>query len=141
MNFGKVLKEIRLANDDSIRGLGEKIDIVFSFIDKVEKGIAPPSEKLYEGVIKVYPLHKKRLSIEYTKDKLPQSILNELNINNTTEDYLDRILIILQMLDVEEQKSILTNIVERVEYNALKKGTAGEIKDLLDEIREKIEEL
>ena len=37
MSFGKTLKRIRLKHKDSLRGLAKKIDLHFTFIDKVEK--------------------------------------------------------------------------------------------------------
>ena len=141
ISFGKILKEVRLNNGDSIRGLGEKINVVFSFIDKVEKGIAQPSEKLYDGVIKVYPLYRRKFTLEYVKTKLPQSALDELNINDISEDSLDRILILLELLEKDEKKLILNNIVEKVELKAYQNGTLETLKNLLDEIKEKIEEL
>jgi len=36
MSFGKTLKRIRLKHKDSLRGLAKKIDLHFTFIDKVE---------------------------------------------------------------------------------------------------------
>lgn len=45
MSFGKTLKRIRLKHKDSLRGLA-KIDLHFTFIDKVEKGTAPISKIL-----------------------------------------------------------------------------------------------
>ena len=44
MSFGKTLKRIRLKHKDSLRGLAKKIDLHFTFIDKVEKGTAPISK-------------------------------------------------------------------------------------------------
>ena len=46
MSFGKFLKEIRLKNKDSLRSLAEKMELHFTFIDKIEKGTAPISEIL-----------------------------------------------------------------------------------------------
>ena len=55
MSFGKTLKRIRLKHKDSLRGLAKKIDLHFTFIDKVEKGTAPISKNFIENVIAVYP--------------------------------------------------------------------------------------
>ena len=48
MSFGKTLKRIRLKHKDSLRGLAKKIDLHFTFIDKVEKGTAPISKNFIE---------------------------------------------------------------------------------------------
>ena len=55
MSFGKTLKRIRLKHKDSLRGLAKKIDLHFTFIDKVEKGTAPISKNFIENVVAVYP--------------------------------------------------------------------------------------
>ena len=51
MSFGKTFKEIRLKNNDSLRGLGEKIDISFSYIDQIEKGLRPINKDILEKFI------------------------------------------------------------------------------------------
>ena len=33
--FGEILKEVRINNGDSFRSLADKIDIIFSYIDKL----------------------------------------------------------------------------------------------------------
>lgn len=59
MSFGIVLKNVRKQNGDSLRGLADKINLAFTFIDKVEKGLNPPSENMITRLLKVYPLQKK----------------------------------------------------------------------------------
>ncbi len=51
MSFGTTLKKIRLKHKDSLRGLAKKINLHFTFIDKVEKGTAPISNNFIERVI------------------------------------------------------------------------------------------
>ena len=53
MSFGEVLKEIRLKHKDSLRGLAEKIELHFTFIDKIEKGTAPISKTFIEKIVAV----------------------------------------------------------------------------------------
>lgn len=77
MSFGKLLKEIRLANKDSLRSLAEKMDIHFTFIDKIEKETSPVSKTFIEKIVLVYPNEKTRLSKEYLKEILPQALQNE----------------------------------------------------------------
>ena len=89
MSFGSTLKEIRLRRGDSLRKLADKINLPFTFINRVEKGINPPSETMIEGLLKVYPLEKKILSKAYSEEKLPDKVLKELDFDNITEDFLD----------------------------------------------------
>ena len=141
MSFGQTLKEIRTANGDSLRGLAEKSGIFFTFIDKVEKGKSVPSETMIEGLFIGYPLYKKRLSIEYCKAKLPNSILRELNFDDITEDFLDSILGLVKTLDTNEQKNILNLIIEKIEYMSFKNGHYDEVKEMISEAKDKIKEL
>lgn len=141
MSFGQTLKEIRIANGDSLRGLAEKSGIFFTFIDKVEKGKSVPSETMIEGLFKVYPLYRRRLSIEYCKAKLPNSILKELNFDDIAEDFLDNILGLVKTLDTSEQKNILNLIIEKIEYMSFKNGHYDEVKEMINEAKDKINEL
>ena len=59
-------------NKDSLRGLAKKINLHFTFIDKVEKGTAPISNNFIERVIEVYPDEEKTLKKEYLKENLPK---------------------------------------------------------------------
>lgn len=74
MAFGEIFKEIRLKNNDSLRGLGEKIDISFSYIDQIEKGLRPINKDILEKFIKVYPLYKKQLEKAYLDEIMPESL-------------------------------------------------------------------
>ena len=122
MSFGIVLKNVRKQNGDSLRGLADKINLAFTFIDKVEKGLNPPSENMITRLLKVYPLQKKILSKAYAENELPEDVLKELNFGNITEDFLDSILGLVKTLDTEEQKNILNTILERIEYMSFKSG-------------------
>ena len=77
MSFGKTLKRIRLKHKDSLRGLAKKIDLHFTFIDKVEKGTAPISKNFIENVIAVYPDEREILKKEYLKETLPNVFQKE----------------------------------------------------------------
>lgn len=77
MSFGKLLKEIRLKNKDSLRSLAEKMELHFTFIDKIEKETAPISKTFIEKIILVYPEEKTKLTKEYLKEILPQTLQNE----------------------------------------------------------------
>lgn len=141
MKFGVVLKNVRKQNGDSLRGLADKIDLAFTFIDKVEKGLNPPSENMIIRLLKVYPLQKKILSKAYAEDELPEDVLKELNFGDITEDFLDSILGLVKTLDTEEQKNILNIILERIEYMSFKSGHYDKVKEMIDEAKGKINEL
>ena len=72
MSFGTTLKKIRLKHKDSLRSLAKKINLHFTFVDKVEKGTAPISNNFIERVIEVYPDEEKTLKKEYLKENLPK---------------------------------------------------------------------
>ena len=74
MNFGQTLKEIRIKNGDSLRKLSEKTDIVFTYIDRLEKGTVPLNKNLLEKTIKAYPLYKKQLEKAYLDEIMPESL-------------------------------------------------------------------
>lgn len=77
MSFGKFLKEIRLKNKDSLRSLAEKMELHFTFIDKIEKGTAPISKTFIEKIVDIYPEEKSKLKKEYLKEILPKMFQNE----------------------------------------------------------------
>ena len=141
MSFGIVLKNVRKQNGDSLRGLADKINLAFTFIDKVEKGLNPPSENMITRLLKVYPLQKKILSKAYAENELPEDVLKELNFGNIPEDFLDSILGLVKTLDTEEQKNILNTILERIEYMSFKSGNYDKVKEMINEAKEKINEL
>ena len=141
MSFGIVLKNVRKQNGDSLRGLADKINLAFTFIDKVEKGLNPPSENMITRLLKVYPLQKKILSKAYAENELPEDVLKELNFGNITEDFLDSILGLVKTLNTEEQKNILNTILERIEYMSFKSGNYDKVKEMINEAKEKINEL
>lgn len=141
MSFGNILKEIRLRHGDSLRKLADKIGLPFTFINRVEKGMNPPSETMIEGLLKVYPLDKKILSKTYSEEKLPDNVLKELDFDNITEDFLDSILGLVKTLDADEQKNILNLILEKIEYMSFKSGNYDEVKGMIDEAKKKINEL
>jgi len=79
MSFGTTLKKIRLKHKDSLRGLAKKINLHFTFVDKVEKGTAPISNNFIERIVEVYPDEEKILKKEYLKENLPKVFSKDLN--------------------------------------------------------------
>jgi len=76
MAFGEILREIRMKNGDSLRKLAEKTDIVFTYIDRLEKGTVPINKNLLEKFINAYPLYKKEFEKAYLDEVMPDSLKN-----------------------------------------------------------------
>lgn len=141
MKFGEILKEIRIKHGDSLRGLGEKIDNNFSYIDKVEKGVTPISRNLFEKLLKTYPLDKKRLMKAYCDELLPDDVKEYIMPKEQKENFLGDLFELVKLMDKEQQKIIILNIIERLEYLSLKDGKFELIKDILEQAKEKTEKL
>ncbi len=86
-SFGEILKEIRIKNGDTFRSLAEKIDISFSYIDKVEKGLRPINKEMFSNLLRVYPFDKKRLIDAYTLEVFPENAIKELKLLKDINDY------------------------------------------------------
>lgn len=139
MSFGRVLREIRTENEDSLRKLAEKTGINFTKINKIELGDIAIAEDTLNKFIEVYPLYKNKLVEAYIKDKLPKKVYNMLiNGENKTKIIYDAI---FKGLEVSEQKEILNNIYEKLVYFSVKKNNYEKRKEQLDKIKKAIEEL
>nr|WP_310787960.1 helix-turn-helix transcriptional regulator [Fusobacterium nucleatum] len=138
MSFGEILKEIRKENGESLRRLAEKIDIAFSYIDRIEKNKNPISKNVFEKILKIYPLHKEKLMKAYMEDTLPDEILKNIGLK-IENDFLDNMKDVVKMLDKESQKMAFLYIIERLEYTSLKNGTYDKIKTMLDKVKERVE--
>lgn len=80
--FGEVLKEIRKTRGDTLQGLADKIDVVFTYIDKIEKGLRPINKDILEKLIKQYPLNKTTLEKAYLNEVLPDISKSDPRILN-----------------------------------------------------------
>lgn len=139
MSFGRVLREIRTQNEDSLRKLAEKTGLNFTKINKIELGDIAIAEDTLNKFIEVYPLYKNKLVEAYIKDKLPKKVYNMLiNGENKTKIIYDAI---FKGLEVSEQKEILNNIYEKLVYFSVKKNNYEKRKEQLDKIKKAIEEL
>ena len=139
--FGEILKEVRIKNGDSFRSLADKIDIIFSYIDKVEKGVRPINKEMFSRLLKVYPLDKKKLMVAYTFEVFPENAIKDLDLLKDTNDYefIDKFL--FENLTDEEKKSLLKNMFDRLEVDCYKKGTYEKNKEKLELIKSKIDKL
>lgn len=139
--FGEILKEIRIKNGDTFRSLAEKIDISFSYIDKVEKGLRPINKEMFSNLLRVYPFDKKRLIDAYTLEVFPENAIKELKLLKDTNDYEYIYEFLFNNLTDIEKKNLLKNMFERLEVELFKKGTYENNKGKLNIIKSKIDNL
>ncbi len=139
--FGEILKEIRIKNNDSFRSLAEKIDISFSYIDKVEKGLRPINKEMFSNLLRVYPFDKKRLIDAYTLEVFPENAIKELKLLKDTNDYEYIYEFLFNNLTDIEKKNLLKNMFDRLEVELFKKGTYENNKEKLNIIKSKIDNL
>lgn len=139
--FGEILKEVRIKNGDTFRSLAEKIDISFSYIDKVEKGLRPINKEMFSNLLRVYPFDKKRLIEAYTLEVFPENAIKELKLLKDTNDYEYIYEFLFNNLTDIEKKNLLKNMFERLEVELFKKGTYENNKEKLNIIKSKIDNL
>ena len=139
--FGEILKEVRNKNRDSFRSLAKKIDISFSYIDKVEKGGRPINKEMFSRLLNVYPLDKKKLMVAYTLEVFPENAIKDLKLLNDTNDYEYIYKFLFENLTDEEKKSLLKNMYDRLEIDCYKKGAYENNKEKLNLIKSKIDNL
>lgn len=141
MSFGEVLKEIRIKNGDSLRRLGEKADIFFTRIDKIEKNINNVNKEILEKLLEAYPNlnDKKRLLMAYVNDLLPKNTENLLfnDINEVDNFYLN----FLKALSIEERKNIYNSVLEKIEFFSLKNGNYKKKKSEIEKVKNIINNL
>ena len=118
MTFGKILKEIRLENGDSLQRLAEKTNIVFTYIDKIEKGTRPINKENLEKFIKVYPLYKKKFEKAYLDEIMPESLKD--GVFNIDEQKVDTI--ILPVYGKASAGNGYINLEQEIYYFPIKKG-------------------
>ena len=140
-SFGEILKEIRIKNGDTFRSLAEKIDISFSYIDKVEKGLRPINKEMFSNLLRVYPFDKKRLIDAYTLEVFPENAIKELKLLKDTNDYEYIYEFLFNNLNDVEKKNLLKNMFDRLEVELFKKGTYENNKEKLNIIKSKIDNL
>lgn len=143
MRFVEVLKKIRTQQRDSLRALSGKTGIYFTYIDKIEKSEKPINIEILEKLVKEYPLQKKELIKAYVNETIPDFVIEEIKnpyINNENI-MIELYNIFLEKLDIKELKDILRMVIERLEILSFRKGTLEEDKNILDEIKEKIDKI
>jgi lexA repressor len=128
MAFGEIFKEIRLKNNDSLRGLGEKIDISFSYIDQIEKGLRPINKDILEKIIKVYPLYKRQLEKAYLDEIMPESLKD--STFNMEEQKVNTV--ILPVYGKASAGNGYINLDQEIYYFPIKKGNFSDRSFLVE---------
>ena len=118
MTFGKILKEIRLKNGDSLQRLAEKTEIVFTYIDKIEKGTRPINKDNLEKFIKVYPLYKKQFEKAYLDEIMQESLKG--STFNMEEQKVNTV--ILPVYGKASAGNGYINLDQEIYYFPIKKG-------------------
>lgn len=129
MEFSKLLRKIRTHNKDSYRKLGEKTGIIFSYFDKIERGVSPASQKVLEALIKVYPENKEELIDSYCETLLPafvyDTLTDKLSSTKPIKVYSNKVKVyqtesntdgILQQVKFEEMDTIMIKIDSKNEF-------------------------
>ncbi|WP_405347983.1 XRE family transcriptional regulator [Fusobacterium animalis] len=128
MAFGEIFKEIRLKNNDSLRGLGEKIDMSFSYIDQIEKGLRPINKDILEKFIKVYPLYKRQLEKAYLDEIMPESLKG--STFNMEEQKVNTV--ILPVYGKASAGNGYINLDQEIYYFPIKKGNFSDRSFLVE---------
>jgi len=138
--FGEILKEIRNNHNDSLRKLGEKTGILFTYISKIENGTRSPSKDFVSKIVKIYPLDKRKLLQAYLTDLLPNDETMKLfkDDENSVKDIHD---ILFAKVSAEYKKLFLNMLIQRIEVESYEKGKLQEDKKEIEEIKKLIKEL
>ena len=148
MRFGELLKKIRTDNRMSLRDLGKSLDVSFTFVDKIEKGVSPVSKNFLEKVLNYFTLNKKELVEAYIQEYVPAVVLEELKkkdevvvqaIKNLDSQVVFEFF--FKNLDTQERKELLTELIEKFEYKSYKEGTLEKNREKIEIIKEKIKNL
>nr|DAV08147.1 MAG TPA: Repressor protein CI [Caudoviricetes sp.] len=118
MSFGEILREIRMKNGDSLRKLAEKTDIVFTYIDRLEKGTVPINKNLLEKFIKAYPLYKKQFEKAYLDEIMPETLKG--STFNMEEQKVNTV--ILPVYGKASAGNGYINLDQEIYYFPIKKG-------------------
>lgn len=128
MAFGEILKEIRLKNGDSLQRLAEKTEIVFTYIDKIEKGTRPINKDNLEKFIKTYPLYKKQFEKAYLDEIMPESLKG--STFNMEEQKVNTV--ILPVYGKASAGNGYINLDQEIYYFPIKKGNFSDRSFLVE---------
>jgi transcriptional regulator with XRE-family HTH domain len=78
-NFGLILKELRQREGLSIKNLGSKLDINYSYISKIENDHSIPSEDFIGKIAELFDYDKEELMLR--AGKIPDDIVDIIKQN------------------------------------------------------------
>jgi len=137
--LGITLKKLRESRNLTIAELATKAGLGRGTIGDIETGKNKSTIATVDTLSKALGLNKKERE-QIFASMLPRDIGKRL-LGDDSDEFLDGLLELLKLVEVEEQKSILNLITEKVEYLSLKNGNYKQVKGLINEVKEKIEEL
>lgn len=143
--FREVLKKIREEKGDSVRSLGEKTEVHFTYISNIERGARPINKDVLSKIIKVYPDKEKELTQAYLEEVLPEGIAEKVFKDNKfllTEGNDEALLnYLISESTTENRKAVLELMILQREVEARKNGTYEDKKAELEAIKKEIEKL
>lgn len=136
--LGRTLKKMRENRNYTIVELAKKAGLGKGTIGDIETGKSRSTINTVDIIAKTLELnHEERKEIFFSM--LPKDIKRKQKTSE--EEFYDFLFEFLKKMNISEQKLILNTVVEKLEHIILKNNTYDENKDLLEEIKEKIEEL
>lgn len=143
--FREILKKIREEKGDSVRSLGEKSEVHFTYISNIERGARPINKDVLSKIIKVYPDKERELTQAYLEEVLPESIVKKVLKDKKflLKDGRDEDLVnyLYSEATPENRKAVLELMILQREVEARKNGTYEERKKELETIKKEIEKL
>ena len=137
--LGITLKKLRESRNLTIAELATKAGLGRGTIGDIETGKNKSTIATVDTLSRALGLNKRERE-QLFASMLPKDIGNRL-LGDESDEFLDGLLELLKLVEVDEQKSILNLITEKVEYLSLKNGNYKAVKGLIEEVKEKIEEL
>lgn len=137
--LGITLKKLRESRNLTIAELATKAGLGRGTIGDIETGKNKSTIATVDTLSRALGLNKRERE-QLFASMLPKDIGNRL-LGDDSDEFLDGLLELLKLVEVDEQKSILNLITEKVEYLSLKNGNYKAVKGLIEEVKEKIEKL
>ena len=137
--LGITLKKLRESRNLTIAELAVKAGLGRGTIGDIETGKNKSTIATVDTLSKALGLNKKERE-QIFASMLPKDIGKKL-LGDHSDEFLDGLLELFKLVEVEEQKSILSLITEKVEYLSLKNGNYKQVEGLIKEVKEKIDEL
>ena len=137
--LGITLKKLRESRNLTITELATKAGLGRGTIGDIETGKNKSTIATVDTLSKALGLNKKERE-QIFASMLPKDIGKRL-LGDYSDEFLDGLLELLKLVEVEEQKNILNLITEKVEYLSLKNGNYKQVEGLIKEVKEKINEL